>query len=238
MRSYSRFGLLMLVYSHAMCFAGDEFISLKDFSGKVLVSEAAKKCSDVMADNDAMSSSLITESLAHSSVSGECALIDLKCMAINDMTFDELTTSLLARTDIFQGKQLVFDLSDNGITPNSVLLLKQLLDRTGAVYVNLCGNTRCAMKNVRELCSAFMKVVDGDDESSKKALTRTYMAKVVFLSKYYLWYAKNRVKTYSALCEAGLLQDDWAEKHRDYYKTVEKVGDDGVFKLGELKEDE
>ncbi|CAO4836685.1 MAG: hypothetical protein FADNKDHG_01627 [Holosporales bacterium] len=232
----SIFLMFAFACSSVSCFSCDEFLLTKDFSGKVLVSEVAKKCHDVSEEEDSISSSLIAESLEHSNASVVCAIIGLQCMGINDITFYELTTSLLSKTEFFQGRKFVIDISENGITPNSALLLKKWLNKPEIVYINVCGNTRCSMKNVRELCRALLKVVDGDTETSKKETVRNWMAKIIFLSKYYLWQAQNRVKTYSSLCEEGLLPADWADKHKNYYRTIEKIKDEDIFKMGELKE--
>lgn len=238
MKVYLLFLFLLFICRDTICFASDEFVLLQDFSSKVLVGEAAKKCPEVSESEDAISSSALADSLTSSSVSGSKVLISLKCMGINDITFEELSSSLLAKESIFSGRQLVLDISENGITPNSALSLKSWLDKPEIAYLNICGNVRCAMKNVRNLCSAFMMVVDGIDEASKKTAVKNYMARIVFLPKYYVWHAQNRVKTYSALSDEGYLHVDWAEKLKNYYKAVDKVKDDCIFKEGELREGE
>ena len=42
----------------------------------------------------------------------------------------------------------------------------------------------------------------------------------MFLPKYYIWHAKNKVRVYERLQELGYLSADWDEKQREIYRKI------------------
>ncbi len=119
---------------------------------------------------------------------------------------------------------VILDISDNSITLRSTAALALWLSHPKVLYVNVHGNTHCAMKNINDLCLSLHKHFFKHQPLVRNEIV-SYTKKIIFLPKNYLWQAKNKVKIYQKLERDGLLRSDWDNKHKLYYRIIENKAD-------------
>ena len=174
-------------------------------------------------DDECISTSSVAHSL-ETLTDIDNLLLNFHCTALNDISFDELTDRVMKNPSFHKYKYIILDISDNSITLRSTSALAQWLAHPNILYVNIYGNTHCALKNMRDLCLSLHNHFFRNSTCIKQEIIN-YTKKIIFLSKSYIWKAKNKVKVYQKLVKDGLLDSDWDNKHKNYYRIVEKKAD-------------
>ena len=197
----------------------------KSFEDRVILSDHVMQglLDSGETDDEGISTRSVVDSL-DTLTSIDNLLLNFHCTALNDISFSELTDHIMQGTSLNSHNYIILDISDNNITLRSTSALARWLSNPKVLYVNICGNTHCALKNIKNLCLSLHKHFFGNSLCVKKEIV-DYTKKIIFLSKSYIWQAKNKVKTYQKLTEDGLLRSDWDNKHKNYYRIVENKAD-------------
>ena len=204
-----------------------------DFSGKIIVTTQMKENIDsVGKDEDTVSASNVFD-VIFNSLNKKNVVINLQNTGMSDESLKEFSQSLLKKKDEINTEKIIIDLSGNAITPDSSIVLIELLKNPKIIYVVLSGNIKCSGKNIKFLCASFYNALfnqlwESDSaESTIKSKIREYTNKIIFIKDYYVQKASNEkyVFVYSDLVRKGYLSTDWAEKHKTYYRIIFKKSD-------------
>lgn len=204
-----------------------------DFSGKLIVTSQMKENIDsVGKDEDTVSASMVFDEI-FKSLNKENVVINLQNTGISDESLKEFYQSLLKNKDGIKTEKIIIDLSGNAITPDSSIVLIELLKNPKIIYVVLSGNIKCSGKNIKFLCASFYNALfnqlekSDSAESIVKSKIREITNKIIFIKDYYLQKASNEkyVFIYCDLVKKGYLSTDWAEKHKTYYRIISKKSD-------------
>lgn len=148
-------------------------------------------------------------------------ILSYNLTALNDITFQELTEKLLPLLPE-RRSCLIIDLSNNGLTTRSLPWILRLLDHISITWINIEGNPSLDKRRIADVCRKIVELTNDKtaDHAEQKNKVQTYLRKIIFLPKYYVKTAKNRVKMYNQLAEKGYLPESWDDSHRQFYSTI------------------
>jgi len=138
-------------------------------------------------------------------------ILSLSSTQLEDKGFTEITERLLPIVS-FQNNNGILDLSLNSLTPASTLQFIRWIDEGQVKFINLHGNPKCHMRYIGNLCKALKTLKNNDMEEVKRL-----MGHIIFLPRYYIYQASNKVKTYRQLRELGYLPETWPDLHKQFY---------------------
>ena len=139
-------------------------------------------------------------------------ILSLKGTGLTDDAFLEVTDKLIAR---FSPGIEILDLSFNELTAGCVCSIMRWVNDAKVNFINVDGNCRCCMKYIRDLCFSLESLLNGELRTVQAA-----MEHIIFMPKYYIYHAVNKVKMYNNLCNEGYLTSNWAERHKEYYLLI------------------
>jgi len=193
---------------------------LENFPNKVIVGDAVSD-GDEFSDTGSISSASVyndlrekIEGISFAESTGKSYILDYSFTALIDITFKELTDRLVPLLPLTAVGCFVVDLSYNGLTIDSVRSLKKWLEHPAVEYINIDGNPRISKRYIKGVCHALREGGLSAEDVQK------LLAKVVFLPGCYIYTANKRVKVYKNLCKEGVLPEDWASIHLEYYRLV------------------
>ena len=139
-------------------------------------------------------------------------ILSLKLNGLVDGAFNQVTERLISR---FSPGIEILDLSFNELTAGCACSIMRWVNDAKVNFINVDGNCRCSMKYIRELCFSLETLLHGKLKSVQAA-----MEHIIFMPKYYIYHAVNKVKMYNNLCNEGYLTSNWAERHKEYYLLI------------------
>lgn len=222
-------GLQLFFTYSTLCAASAEEVPefLGDYSDKVIVRHVVLSESGDDEEGDTVSTFSVSENLKKrleetvaDEASSKIYVLQYRTSGLNDMTFQELTEHVLPLLPEGGPMRFILDISGNGVTAESIVSLQQWLEKTSVFWVNIDNNSGISKRHVKSLCSAFLDILGGELDGKKGAI-RTYMAKLVFLPRYYISKAKRLVKVYRDLEDKGYLPADWDVRQKRFYKIME-----------------
>jgi len=222
-------------FTFMLCMASDaiplsSYKPVGGFDDKQIVTDDTKKREPLNKDDTVVPAHEVSEKISANMV--EYTYLVFESLGISDKVLSALSETILRRLEDDGVQSVVVNLKDNIITTNSVDVLIKLLENKKIKFINIVDNYKISRKNMRDICSSFYSIFSehhdfkGKSDDIIKEHIRKLTAKLIFIRKEYIGSASRRVLVYKDLVDKGYLEKNWAEIHKNYYRSMVNAQDE------------